>query len=426
MIEALLLMEVAVFLIGFSYIFKRERIFGVYYLFLFVYGIFAQVGYIYVPELSVLISAYFGAEIWIPSTRIIILSLALIFLLFAFCWKKIVILMPLTFSVRAQKILFLEKSAIIFLIAIVCYQALYLILNIQDINWYTNQDEDFRSDNVAYALFLFLFKFSVAINIVLYAIVRDRLGAYARSIYVMLFSSCLCLFLFIAFRLGNRTDLLAFALGSFVYHLYRDGFDFRKFIKITGLAFLLFVILYFIETARYKDDGLQLDFWASIIAKDWYAPAHILFAAVRYEVIDPIEVLTSNISNSLIMIGYPYLQYGVTEIFNPGVATRSAGYAFYILTEGYMFMGEMGFVYNAVLIVFGFAAWKKFASTENKYFNNFLLGLMGCLLVNLVRGQGSYFIKYFYTFVIPGVYLYAALSGQSLVFKIKKTISFNK
>jgi hypothetical protein len=182
--------------------------------------------------------------------------------------------------------------------------------------------------------------------------------------------------------------------------------------------------LYIIEETRYEGGFEKSDFFGTLIVKDWYAPAHILFAAIRYAVLDPLEVIFSNSSNALVMIGYPYLQNVLTEIFNPGIATRSAGYAFYIFTEGYMVLGDLGFIYNSFIILFGWAMWKKFALTENKYFNNFLLGLMGCMLVNLVRGQSSYFLKYFYTFVIPGAYLYTTLSGQSLTFKLKTTLLF--
>jgi hypothetical protein len=81
--------------------------------------------------------------------------------------------------------------------------------------------------------------------------------------------------------------------------------------------------------------------------------------------------------------------------------------------------GPMGFVYNALLIILGWAVWRKIGMTNNKAFNNVLLALMGCMLVNLVRGQGSYFIKYLYTFVLPGVLLYLMITSQTLVIRFK-------
>jgi hypothetical protein len=368
-----------------------------------------------------LIQAYFGENAWFSATILIIMSLISILLAFIYIWKNVVNLMPLTFSLSNRKANFYEPMTIILLIAIALFEICYLILNNQNINWYTVQDEDFRIDKFGFIIFIFLFKFFVVVNVVLYAIIRDRLGHYFRVIYIALSLVYAVLFFVIALKLGNRTDILALSLGIFTYHLYRDKFNYIRILKIFFSFLIIGTIFYIIEMTRYEDNTTQLDFWGGIIAKDWYAPAHILFAAVRYGVIDPVEVLLSNSSNALVMIRYPYLQNLVTEIFNPGVATRSAGYAFYILTEGYMVLGNFGFIYNSFLILFGWAMWRKFASTENKCFNNLLLGLMGCMLVNLVRGQSSYFIKYFYTFVIPGAFLYSVLSGQSLTIKIKKT-----
>lgn len=420
--QLLIAIEFAVFCFGFLYIFKREKIVGVYYFFLFVYAIFAQIGYFYFPDLSIFIKAYFGEFVWYDATIFIILSFISVFLGFSIFWSKLVNLMPITFRINTSKYDFVESAALLLTIIIVIFQVLYLSINFPDINWYTNQDEDFRAGSIIFSFYIFLFKYSVGLNLVLYGVVKSGIGSFSKNIYIALLISSFAIFLISAVRLGNRTDLLALSLGIMVYHLYRDKFDRKRLLQILGSAAFLSAILYFVEAARYNDDGVDLNFWAGLMTKDWYAPAHILFAAISYNIVDPIEVVLSNTSNALILVGYPYLQYGVTEAFNPGVATRSAGYAFYIFTEGYMMLGMFGFIYNAMLILFGFSMWKKFASTNNKEFNNVLLGLMGCMVVNLVRGQGSYFVKYLYTFVMPSIFLYVALSGQSLVLVIKSKI----
>ena len=58
------------------------------------------------------------------------------------------------------------------------------------------------------------------------------------------------------------------------------------------------------------------------------------------------------------------------------------------------------------------------ARTQDTRLNALLMGLMGCMIVNLVRGQSSYFIKYFYTFVLPGLMLYTSFAGLSLQFRL--------
>lgn len=420
MTEIALILETIVFCLGLFFCFKKEKIFGIYFLFLFVYVFFAQVGYAYTPNLSESIKAYFGEDVWFSVAQFVILSLLAIQILFLLFWEKVVNLIPVTFSTRASRNYALENCSVWILIVVVVFQTFYLALNFDDISWYSNQDEDFRPGNFLFVLFLMLFKFFVAINFVLYVIVRDRLGSRHLGFYVTMLFVCLTLFSVTAFRLGNRTDILALALGLLVYSLYREKIDFSKAIKIFCSGVAIAIILHVVEAARYNDDQSERNLLESILLKDWYAPAHILFAAVHFELIQPFEVFVSNAANSLVLMGYPYLQFDATELFNPGVATRSAGYAFYAFAEGYMAMGDIGFIYNAVIVVFGMALWKSLASTKNKNFNNFLLGLMGCMLVNLVRGQSSYFIKYLYTFVIPGALLYTALTGQALILTLKK------
>jgi hypothetical protein len=417
--QLLLIIEVSVFLMGFAFIFKRERLFGIYYFFLFLYAIIAQIGYFYFPELSEYIKAYFGEDVWYEATVVIILSSLFIFIGFVTFWPKLVRLMPLTFRVTKSKYSFLGKLFVFLIFFMLAFQLSYLIFNYEIINWYTNQDENFRSENLSFSLFIFLFKLSVGVNVVIYGITLDRLGSLPKWIYIILTVVSISIFVATAIKLGNRTDLLAFGLGVLVYHLYRDRFNLRTFLLMLCASILLGLIMYLVESSRYNDSGVDLNFWAGIVTKDWYAPAHMLFAAIKFNSINPGEVILSNFSNSLILIGYPYLQQGITELFNPGVATRSAGYAFYIFTEGYMMLGGFGFIYNSLFILINMAIWRKLASTNVQEFNNIMLGLMGCMMVNLVRGQGSYFVKYLYTFVLPSIYLYAVLADKSLVIIIK-------
>lgn len=415
MSELLLLLEASLCIGGIAYIFPREKIFAVFFFFLFLYAIVPQLGYFYISDLSVQIKAYFGEGPWYPASILITTSFVLILILFSLFWRPLVALMPLRFSIKKLNTYIWQNVSLGFVVALVIFQGAYLFLNFDNVNWYANQDEDLRSTNQLFSIFLMSFKYSVAVNVVLYCIAKDDLGNYPNIVYKTLSIISLSMFILIAMRLGNRTDFLALGLGIFVYHLYRDKLNFRWIYTVITCAVILGIALYMIEVNRYSDEGSNQDsILEKLMLKDYYAPAHMLFAAVYYELIDPMEVFVSNVSNSLMMLNYPYLQFGITEEFNPGVATRSAGYAFYLLTEGFMVAGMFGFIYNAFVIILGMAAWKKFACTRYIAFNNFLLGLMGCMLVNLVRGQSSYFIKYFYTFILPGAFLYVLLAGYSL------------
>ena len=82
--EIFLVIQVGIFCFGFRYIFRIDRLFGLYFASLFIYCIFAQFGYRYYPNLSVTTNAYFGPEIWYPITIFIILSFTLFISFFVF------------------------------------------------------------------------------------------------------------------------------------------------------------------------------------------------------------------------------------------------------------------------------------------------------------------------------------------------------
>jgi hypothetical protein len=146
----------------------------------------------------------------------------------------------------------------------------------------------------------------------------------------------------------------------------------------------------------------------------------MLFAAVAYNYVKPTEVILSNTANSMFKMNYPYLQMPITDMFAPGIATRSQGFGFYTFTEGYVFAGFYGFLYNGIVLGMLMTFWRSLAMTNSKKFNYFLLAIMGSMLINVIRGQSSYFIKYLYTFVLPSSLFYLALTKQQLSLRIRR------
>jgi hypothetical protein len=227
-------------------------------------------------------------------------------------------------------------------------------------------------------------------------------------------------FLLFSFKVGSRTDVVALGCGVLVYETGKIRLRVRHLAMLALLACLLYLYLQVVEHTRDDNAGAGLDPTAAFLLKDYYAPAHILFASIAYEYVRPGEVIASNAANSLMMLNHPYLQQGITDIFNPGVATRSAGYAFYVFSEGYMFGGFPGFVYNGVVLGALLSVWRALATTRSENLNKFILALIGTMLVNMSREQTSYFIKIAYSFFFPVTILYLALNRQAL--KVKTSL----
>jgi hypothetical protein len=419
--EVLLTIECIIFAFGFRYIFMRDRLIGAYFFFLFLYAFPAQFGYLYFSEGSLLIQAYFDEGPWLPSTILIMLS-ALSFLgLFAFGRRFLLRLIPVSLAARpARRPRRAAQLTLAVLLPVVGYLSIYFALNFEEISWFTAQDEDLLNESLGFRVFIACFKMMVGLVVVLYALARHRRSKFPPRLVWSAFGLCALLFVVIAFRLGNRTDLLAAGLGIALFESLNTRFTWRTLTKGALGALALLGLLLLVEALRYGREPQSVDLATAVLVKDYYAPAHMLFAAVAHAFVDPIEVVRSNTANALVMMGVPYLQATVTDLFRPDVATRSAGYAFYVFTEGYLFAGPLGFLYNGLVPLAGLLLWKKLASTSDPQVNAVLLALMACMIVNVVRGQTSYFIKYLYTFILPSLVVYTSLAGVSLRLRWKK------
>ncbi|MGN6263110.1 MAG: hypothetical protein ACTHNO_20440 [Ralstonia sp.] len=412
--ELLLVAETTLFVVGLLYIYPRDKLFGLYFVFLFIYAIFAQIGYRFYPEASDSILAYFGEEIWLPCTLFIMASLAMFVLSFIVVRPITYALMPIRLEVSqaAQRMLW-KTAGLLWLLASSGYLLGYLAFNANELSWYAAQQDDLVSSAPALALLIFLIKLEVGTLIVLYQMAREKTRILSWVNPWVFFALRGTIFLVVTFMLGNRTDILACFLGIVLMTLSQTKFSPRFLLQATIAAASVAALMLVIESTRYNDVEVQSEIPLSqrLLVKDYYPPAHMLFAAAAYDEIDPYEVIASNSANAAVMFGYPYLQETITNLFRPGLATRSVGYAFYILTEGFLFMGYWGFIYNGLVLTAALALWRRLASSNSREFNLLLLGLFGCMLVNLVRGQSSYFVKYLYTFVLPNALLYLSLVG---------------
>jgi hypothetical protein len=116
-------------------------------------------------------------------------------------------------------------------------------------------------------------------------------------------------------------------------------------------------------------------------------------------------------ANSLFGLNVDYLQIPVTELISPGVANRSQGYAFYLFSEGFMFMGKMGFIYNGLVLFVGLSMWFLFYNSKNIYYNLLVFSLLSTQIANLARGQSSYFFKDLLVFLFPMLIIIYISSG---------------
>ena len=410
----ILLFTVYIFISAIHIIIKNV-LFGILYIFLFIYSIFAQIGYCFFPELSELINAFFGKKYFYIFYSYNFLSFLLFYIIFYFFYDKINMFKKYVIVHEKKVSLFL--AFIIFIIFYYLYLLLYLIGNLNYINYQNASDPIFLlNSSIFYKIFAIFYKSLVGYGIIFYVQLRSK-KLYSKisffSISALKFLNILNLFFLfiISTKIGSRTDILSFIIGIIIFETL-NGLT-KKKIYILGTTFIFFIIfLLFLEQSRLGETNTTADVTLSqkIILKDYFAPAHLLYTAINYNFIDPLLVLKSNFANSLILLNVDYLQMPITELIAPGVANRSQGFAFYLFTEGYLFMGFLGFIYNALMLSCGLFIWYIIYNSNLKPFRIMILTIMCTQVANLARSQSSYFYKDILVIFIP-IFLFIYLSS---------------
>ena len=155
----------------------------------------------------------------------------------------------------------------------------------------------------------------------------------------------------------------------------------------------------------------------AILQNDYAAPGQLTIAAIKYDAVDPVEVVMSNIWRTIPFADYPYLYVTMTEIFLPGLVDEANAMGFYTFTEGYMFCGMLGFIYNAIVVGWLLLYWRRIGRTNNKLFNLFVLSLMVSCFFGMVRAQTVWFVRYLWLSIIPMTILYSWFMGIKIDLK---------
>lgn len=390
--------------------FLRDRFFGTFYGFLFIYFIFSVVGYQYFPGYSESLQAYFGYDVGFEATIIVIASMILIFMGSYLVPGRIA---PQPFRER-QVVLPANNYPIG---VVLSYGMLFSFIAgatvyFEQLSWYIAGEADL---SVGLRIFIQAFKCLTGIVLSYYVLFRHY-GTDRWRVHLVPAIGLAAIFLFIAFRLGNRTDVAALILGILVYESIGRKLTAGFLIRAMILGVLLIGLLSVIQHLRYDDlQRPTAGIFDSFINNDYFAPAHVMFASIAFNHVSPNDVLLSNASNALAFLQYPYLQENVMDLFMPGVATRSSSYAFYVLGEGFIAVGLAAPLYNAVVLIFFTKLWSGLTVSRDPFLAKWMTALCSSMAINLVRGQTAYFVKYSYTYLLPVIVIFIMVVGFRIV-----------
>jgi hypothetical protein len=397
------------FIVSLIHIARVDVIYSGFYFFLFIYTIFAQIGYVYLPELSELLNAYYGIDIFYDYFRFVLFSFVTFYL-------TIIIFHAKLFKKNRIKVEYSpSKDRLnLFYVIVVCWQLYlgsFLIMNYDIIEYDAMRQDIFE-------IFMFCYKLYNLVNITLYCLLRLKPGQHKEftdRFAKYFFLSGLIITVIVAIKSGNRNDLLMLSMSLTSIELFsaaRRGILVKRILQCALALVLILVGLELIKTSRAGDDAISnMVPMQKLVYNDYFAPSHILLSAMYYHVVDPCEVLKSNVANVLVKMDYPYLQTEIGNYLIPDSSSRKTGFAFYILTEGYMAFGDYGFIYNGLCLFFVIAIWRYLSKSNNYDFNIFIMSIIVGFFAGRVRAQSSYFIKDIYMIFTPAMVLFYFATG---------------
>jgi hypothetical protein len=420
-------------------IWRRDVFFAVFMTLLVLYSIVTQWSYFFLPEISnLLVKMYFGVE---PLTKASIFStLSMIALLLGYSY----IYCPITKS-KLIRMHHTRRNPVIFiLVSFICASLLIVgyFYYRENLSYQNSSDDQLLAQlGKLYTAFIQIYKFSALTILVMYAVLRKSIMRSLTGSFLTLVLLLTTVFFFMVttIGLGNRIDALSLVFGIMGFEYFNAINNAEKAEKavhaklflpknttktsstriwLVLIAFLVLALLLLtiLQQARADRHGLLDQIGLSplleiIIVNDYFAPFHLLIGAMAINYIDPLSVLLSNFANSLMFLNVDFIQFYVVNHWNPGSVTRTASPAFFVFTEGFIFLGWLGFIYNGIVCSMGIALWRLFSITSDKGFNAMAFSITVAVATTVPRSQSSYFIKNVYLSFLPALAIYCLAAG---------------
>ncbi len=395
---------------------------------LFIYTIFAQIGYAYFPELSTLVGAYFGQKLFYKYWSFMFLSFFFTFLLY----KKI---NPKkrkqdTYAVKLTTRNYGQYFFFSIVILLYISLSLYFIIYKGVFGYGGGSPMGGPWFGIGFLLFQ-------TCTLILYIIFRDRVNKSKKRIFsFILFIICIEFFLRVVIASGTRSPIAYLFIAIVFYELFplfrSIKYQKRKIFFIVLAGFFVISILSTLRALRtqgedtsfssiYNFDKTDLnesddDLSAIILLQDYYLPSHTLFVSMNYNIIDPVEVIKSNFANSLVTLKYPFL---TTTILNRAYGTeseRGVGWAYHYFVEGYNALGFFGIFYNALFWNLGMLLWIKLTQSNNERHNKAMLAISVLVIISVMKSQTSAFIQFYWLILLPGLVLLLLINNSTIAF----------
>jgi hypothetical protein len=414
----LISLESVAFVYFLSHMIRRGHdLYALAFLNLFIYTIFAQIGYVYFPFLSEIAGAYFGPQLFYKYWIFMFLSFLCTFAIYRFTTRNF----------QARVVYIVKKTrwqygdGLFFFITIVLLILLstYFVSNRSQFGYGGGRPMGPSEFGIGFWIFTLC-------TLIVYTLFRDHSNKKGkRASAFVLFIFCILFFLEVSISAGVRSPILYMFLSIVFYELSPVRrvikFEKKKLLIISALCVVLFVFLSTLRSVRLLGEEISFSslinlrdaetllsgqqLYAVILSQDYYLPSHTLFISMHYNLVQPLTVFFSNIFNSLLGMEYPFMTSIIVEKVTGNVDERGAGWAYHYFVEGYNVAGMFGIFYNAVFFNLGMLLWISLCQSSSEKHNRLMQSIIVLVLALVMRSQNSAFIQFYWLILLPGLFL---------------------
>jgi hypothetical protein len=409
------------------YVLKKSQIFFLFYFVLFAYTFFSQLGYLLYPEELSLVSnyQYYGEKAFIPYWIYIFLSFVYIFIIFAIFYNR---KYRSIFSIKVKPSSKKGGNFLytIFILSYGLILSFFLLKNYENLSYY---NQGILKNN---KIWFYLFSLGGVVLLSIFFKILIEKEKKKKFFYSVIFFSVLLIFSLTAIRSGQRVEIAMALLGFLLslQYLFRGKIGIKQKLKFTFIILIIsFIFISFSQAVRmtrgYNESPaafitilmipetyLIIFSLKTLVFQDWLIPSLTLITSIELDIVFPCKVIESNLGVLIPFIEHKSLGDILSRIIAP---ESNAGFGYYILTEGYNFMGFFGIMYSSLIFALGIRLWESFfINTEDRIFNAFMYGIMGFLAIGVVRGQTIIFLKGLYLYFLPAIILYILMSNKKV------------
>lgn len=420
----------AFFVWSFRSIVKSSDLAGVAYATLFVYAIFPMIGYLIAPEVFERKEIYYELQAWYAFYAFIGASTVASAAMYLTLYRMRVKLLPYSLHVSSSRspnwLYFAVTGTLCLAFAVIkyVYAERFVYVGIADEAGKLNQ------------LIAFLHITLGSVALISWMILRSANGVrYSRMGHLVVFITAMGLFLSTSVNFGARSSIIYLLVAFLVFEFAPLATSMRRrprlAIKIVVLLPILFWLLQALSLLRWQSSvsfhdlaeaAISLPEMIELSGLDWRLlffeqdplyPASNLFIAFSYNLVDFMAVLSSNLANSIAFLQHQTLANIVTRA-HLGIEDRDIGYAYYLFVEGFMAVGWAGIIYNGFVWTIGMRMWQWFYTTNNAFLSKGVMCILAFMIVPVMRGQSSAFVKLLWMFGLPAIGLLLLATGLRL------------